>query len=46
MAKATMAMAMATATMMTARAIVKKTPSQMDVAPWDDHWIKMVLDGI
>ena len=18
----------------------------MDVAPWDEHWIKMVLDGI
>ena len=24
----------------------EKTPSQMDVAPWDDHWIKMVFDGI
>ena len=23
-----------------------KTPSQMDEAPWDDHWMKMVLDGI
>ena len=25
----------------------KKTPSKMDVAPWDKHWIKrslMVLD--
>ena len=25
---------------------VLKTPSQMDVAPWDDYWIKMVLHGI
>ena len=23
-----------------------KTPSKMDVAPWNVHWIKMVLDGI
>ena len=23
-----------------------KTPSQMDVAPWDEHWIEMVLEGI
>ena len=23
-----------------------KTPSQMDEAPWDNHWMKMVLDGI
>ena len=22
-----------------------KTPSWMDVAPWAEHWIKMVLDG-
>ena len=23
----------------------KKTPSKMDVAPWDKHWIKRELDG-
>ena len=23
-----------------------KKPSKMDVAPWDEHWIQMVLDGI
>ena len=23
-----------------------KTPSKMDVAPWDKHWIKIELDGI
>ena len=22
-----------------------KTPSKMDVAPWDKHWIKRELDG-
>ena len=24
----------------------EKTPPSMDVAPWDENWIKMVLDGI
>ena len=23
----------------------KKTPSKMDVAPWDKHWIERELDG-
>ena len=23
-----------------------KTPSKMDVAPWDKHWIKIEFDGI
>ena len=23
----------------------KKTPSKMDVAPWDKHWIKRDFDG-
>ena len=23
----------------------EKTPSKMDVAPWDKHWIKRELDG-
>ena len=27
-------------------AVDKKVPSEMDVAPWNVHWIKMVLDGI
>ena len=22
-----------------------KTPSKMDVAPWDKHWVKRELDG-
>ena len=26
--------------------VVVKTPSKMDVAPWNVHWIRMVLDGI
>ena len=24
---------------------LKKTPSKMDVAPWDKHWIKREFDG-
>ena len=24
---------------------IKKTPSKMDVAPWDKHWIKREFDG-
>ena len=23
----------------------QKTPSKMDVAPWDKHWIKRKFDG-
>ena len=26
--------------------MITKTPSKMDVAPWNVHWIRMVLDGI
>ena len=27
------------------RKFVTKTPSKMDVAPWDKHWIKRELDS-
>ena len=25
--------------------VLKKTPSKMDVAPWEKHWIKRESDG-